>query len=762
MEKEYLLVQHEKPNSYEEDGLKVTRTSAWSGPGCHLGCGVLMYTDEAGRLVKVEGDPENPFNQGRLCVRCLAMPEVVHHDDKLSTPLKRAREDRGKDKWESISWDEAYDLIVERFNAIKEEFGPESVTFWQGTGRDISTWITRLCWSFGSPNYVVALSGTACYAPRVAGCRMSSGAFWLGDYSQMFPDRYDNPEWKLPDVILIWGNNPVVTNSDGMYGHWVVDCLKRGSKAITVDPRRTWIANRSELFLQIRPGTDAALAMGMLNYIITEELYDKEFVDLWCYGFDELAERVAEFTPEKTEEITWIPADTIREAARMFAQADAAIVQWGVAVDMTKETLPAGQAISALFEITGNIDNPGGMVAPPSIIFSTGGWGHEYLQKEDRKKKIGNEQYPFYRGAMQIASTDECINTMETGKPYPLKGLWLQAVNPLACTGPDPKRTLAALNTLDFIVSVDLFMTPTAMAVADVVLPAATCAERDGIRLGDGTQRGETINKAVLNSNCRSDMQINLEIGKRFNAEAWPWENVEEMYSSILEETGLTFAEMQEKAPAYPPFTYRKYEKGMLRPDGQVGFFTKTGRIELFSTVFQALQLDPLPYFEEPVPGPTSTPELYEEYPLVLTTGARQLGLFHSEHRQIEHLRAMHPEPLIYMHPDTAARYGVAEGGWVWVENDKGRAKRVVELTTTLDPRVCSTDHGWWYPEAPAEVDEGLYGLWDLAINQLIAWQPGKSGMGSNYKTLLCKIYPVVPGDESNAPVRLSNEKKGE
>jgi anaerobic selenocysteine-containing dehydrogenase len=742
------FVTHNEPFSYKYGQMTATRTSAWTGPGCHLGCGVILHTDAKGELIKVEGDPDNPFNHGRLCVRCLALPEVVHHHNRLITPLKRDPSKRGEDAWEPISWEDAFEIIAANFIEYREQFGSETVMFWQGTGRDIAPWITRLAWSYGSPNYVVALSGTACYAPRIAGCRVSSGAFWVGDYSQQFADRYKNPSWRLPEVILVWGNNPVVSNSDGLYGHWIVDCLKRGSALITVDPKRTWIANKSEIFLQLRPGTDAALAMGLLNVMITEELYDQEFVDLWCYGFDELAQRVSEFTPNKVSGITWVPPEMIIAAARLFAKATSAIVQWGVAVDMTKETLPAGQAISALFEITGNIDNPGGMIKPPSILYYAAGWGRELISEEERQaKKIGNTTYPLFRAAMGPASTDECINTLETDTPYKLRAAWLQTTNPLVCTGPDPRRTLAALKKLEFIVCVDLFMTPTAMALADILLPAATFPERNGIRVGDGVQRAESINKVTTVGECKSDMEINLEVGRRLNPQAWPWQTVEEMYDFILKDTGMSFVELQQKAPGYLPFEYYKYKKGLLRPDGEVGFATGTGRIELWSTLYAQVGLDPLPYFEEPMPGPISTPELYKEYPLILTTGARRLGLFHSEHRQIPHLRALHPEPLLEIHPNTAADLGLVTGDWVWVENNLGRAKRRVYLTEALDPRVCSTDHAWWYPEAPSQMQDGLFGLWDLNINQLITWQPGKSGLGSNYKTLLCKVYKIKEGE---------------
>lgn len=746
-ERGYSFVEHEKPFKYEEDGLQVTRGSAWSGPGCHLGCGVLLYTDDKGNLVKVEGDEENPFNEGRLCTRCLALPEVVHSEKRLTHPLKRDRSKRGVDAFEQISWDEAYDLIVDKLNYYKENFGAESVTFYQGTGRDIAQWITRLCWSFGSPNYVFAMSGMSCYDPRVAGCFATTGAFWVGDYSQQFVDRYDNPEWECPEVIAIWGNNPVVSNSDGLYGHWIVDCMKMGSKLLVVDPRVTWLAAHSEHYLQIRPGTDAALALGMINIIIEEGIYDHDFVDRWCYGFDELAEVASEFPLEKTAEITWIPEEKIVAAARFLAGAKNAIMQWGVALDMTKEAIPNGQAVSALFEITGNIEKPGSMISPPDILYYAAGWGSDLLSEEQAQKRIGLEQYPLLNLGFQECSTDEVMKTMETGKPYPLKAAWLQTTNFMACTAPDPKRTLEAFKTLEFIVVIDLFMTPTAMALADVLLPAATYPERDGLRVGDGVQRGETINKVIQVGECKSDMQINLEIGKRLNPEAWPWDNVQDMFSNILEETGMSFAQLQEKAPAYLPFEYNRHEKGMLREDGQVGFATPTGRIELWSNFYNRAGLPTLPYFEEPSPGPTATPEMLDEYPLVLTTGARNWSLFHSEHRQIPRMRAMHPDPIIQVNPKTAEKYEVQDGDWVWVENHRGRCKRRVETTPIVSERICSTDHGWWLPEAPGEEKDGLFGLWDVAVNQLIAYIPGKSGFGCNYKTMLCKIYKVKEGE---------------
>ena len=745
--RDYTTVEHEKPYRYDEDGLHVTRGCGWSAPGCHLGCGVLLYTDDNGKLVKVEGDPENPFNQGRLCVRCLDLPEVVYSPDRILHPMKRDPENRGKNRWELVGWDEALDEIAQIMLDAKEEYGPESVAFYSGTGRDIGQYITRLCWGFNSPNFVFMMSGQSCYSPRVAGCFSTSGSFWVGDYAQQFPDRYDNPQWQQPELIVIWGNNPVVSNSDGLYGHWVVDCMKRGTAAIVVDPRLTWLASRAELFLQIRPGTDGALALGMVNYLVENDLYDHEFVDLWCYGFDELAKRAQDYPLDEVAEITEIPAEEIAAAARRIGEAERAILQWGVAIDQIKETIPTAQAVLALFEITGNIGKPGTMQQPASILNYAAGWGSEFLTPEQEAKRIGQEEHPLIKMGFQECVTDDYIRCLETGKPYPIKVAWMQTTNPLACTGVDAKRTLAAHLNIDTIVCVDLFMTPTAMALADYFLPACTYAERNGLRIGDGAQRAETINKAIEPlGESKSDMQIALEIGKRISPEAWPWETVEDMYSDILEETGHSFEEMQELAPGYPPFDYRMHEKGLLRADGGAGFQTATGRIELWCTMYNSLGLDPLPSYEEPVPSPRSTPELFEEYPLVLTTGARVWSMFHSEHRQIPRLRALHPEPLVYVNPVTAAKHGVKDGDWVWLENQHGRCKRQVRETPSVNEHTINTDHAWWRPEAPCELDDGLYDLWDLTVENLLPYDCGASGFGANYKNTICKMYPVGEG----------------
>ena len=264
----------------EKSKTRIVKTTTWSaGPGCHGGCGVLAHIKD-NKLVKIEGDPDHPWNQGRLCARALAMTQYIDHHDRLKSPLKRVGK-RGEDQFEEISWDEAFDIIEEKMKTIREDFGPESMIFSMGTGRDIGPWICMLAYAYGSPNVMFALSGNACYSPRIAALDTIQGDYSVFDAAQWLPGRYDNPEYTVPECMIIWGYNISATCPDNLFGHWIIDLMKKGTKIITIDPRLSFFASRSKYWLPIRPGTDAALALGFLHVIIKEKLYDKPFLETW-------------------------------------------------------------------------------------------------------------------------------------------------------------------------------------------------------------------------------------------------------------------------------------------------------------------------------------------------------------------------------------------------------------------------------------------------------------------------------------------------
>ena len=204
------------------------------------------------------------------------------------------------------------------------------------------------------------------------------------------------------------------------------------------------------------------------------------------------------------------------------------------------------------------------------------------------------------------------------------------------------------------------------------------------------------------------------------------------------------FEEAQRQTWVYPGIEYRKYEKGMLRPDGQPGFMPPTGKIELTPVILAQLGYHDRPYWQEPYKSPVSTPELAKEYPLVLMTGARSF-YFHSEGRQIATQRELMPEPLVYVNPKDAEKYGLKEGEWVWVENDKDRCKQVVKITLEVQEGQALASHGFWYPEKDPE---GLFGYWDVNVSRLLELgHCGETGFGADIKCTLCKIYPVKDGE---------------
>jgi anaerobic selenocysteine-containing dehydrogenase len=800
---------------------EIVRTTTWSaGPGCHGGCGVLAHIQD-GKLVKIEGDPDHPWNHGRLCARVLAMTQYVQHPDRITKPLKRSGE-RGEGRWEEISWDEAFDLIEKRMKQIRDESGPESVIFSMGTGRDIGPWICMLAYAFGSPNVMFALSGNACYTPRIAALDTVQGDFCVFDAGQWLPKRYDSPEYKVPECMIVWGYNIAATCPDNLFGHWIIDLMKKGTKIISVDPRLTFFASRAAHWLQLRPGSDGALALGLLKVIIDEKLFDEAWVRRWTNGphllradtgrllrqsdleadgspgnyvawdeatgqpvvwsttevayagaaarpalsgrfdvlladgrtvscttvWDTFRARIDSYPLERVEEITGVPAGEIAAAARLYAKAKPGAIHWGVAVEMTPGITPLVHAIATLWAITGNLEIPGGNVFTRSAFNAVayalpGAEGVIKLKnKEQDTTRIGADRYGPFNKFIWRCQTDTAYEQFFTGKPYPIRGLWIQTCNLLGNIGLDPKGWREALKKLDFVVAVDLFHNATTQ-YADVVLPAATFLEKDGVR--SWWVPLQSINKAITVDECRPDVEINFELARRFDPD-FKWKTVHELYDDIIKPSGMTYEQLQERVFAYAPEghssrPYHRHEKGLLRADGKPGFTTPTGLFELYATLREEWGLDPMPDHEESPFTPVSRPDLAAKYPLILSTGRRSPAFFHSEHRQIPWLRVIDPDPVVEIHPDTAARYGIGNGEWVWVENWLGRAKFKAKVTLIVPPWMVMATHAWWFPEKKGAEPE-LYGTWKHNINMLLPMgAQGKDGLGAPIKQSLCTIY---------------------
>jgi len=743
-------VTSKKPWRYEEDGYTVTRSCAYSPPGCHpVGCGIKLYVKD-GVLVKVEGDESHPVSQGRLCPRCLSHTQYLYHPDRILHPLKRAGE-RGEGKWEQITWEEAYDTIVEKVEACKRDYGAEAILALGGTGREAGPLISMFGHRMlGTPNACYPQSGYACYMPRIFNTIFNLGSPYPEiDYAGGFEKRYDDERFTLPEVIVVWGKDPLPSNGDGFFGYSVIDMMRRGSKLITVDPRLNWLSSRATYHLRLRPGTDTALALAWLNVIINEELYDKDFVDKWCYGFDELKERVQDYPPSKAAEITGVEEEKIIASARLYGAARPGSICWGLAVDAKPNGLQLGHALLALMSIPGNMDAPGGQILGPANAQLSGGFNSswEAIPQETRDKILGLKEYPAYVNMARNSHADLTLETLETGKPYAFHVMFISSTNLLAATcAAQPHRWYEAFKKVDFVFATDCFITPTIQCCADIVLPLSTLAERDTVvatHYGASPVTTGANNRALDPGDCKSDFDIMYELGSRLMPDNFQFPDVESFMQDNYLGDWMTFAELREKVVVQRPANYRKYELGELRPDGQLGFNTPTGRIELYSNFFKQFGEDPLPYYEEPPYSPVSTPELFDEYPFVFTSGARVHGFFHSENRQQAYCRELNPDPLIEINPDDAAVKGINSGDWVKVFNMFGSAYLRAKVSPVVRPGVIHAQHGWWFPEEDG-TEPHLFGVWRSNINNLIPHRNvGKLGFGAPFKCMICDVSRV-------------------
>ena len=685
--------------------------------GCHGGC-IHILTVEDGRLVGIRPDPDGPLNGGQACEKGLSIIEQMYHPDRLLHPMRRIGP-RGSGKWEKISWDEALDEIAGKLGRLRNTYGPECISAITGTGRHMVPYLWRFTKALGTPN-ITSSGALVCLGPRKNAGFSTSGSYCCVDY-------YGE---KNPELLLVWGANPVVSGADGELQWHPRRCIQQGCRTIVVDPQPTELAKRADLWLRLRPGTDAALAMGILNIMIAEELYDHEFVEKWCYGFDRLRERCAEYDPATVERITWVPRKKLLQAARMLAESKPMGLEWGCAFEQSHNAVQACRAIYMIPALAGSYDVPGGFVESKGIVPT----------KRDpivNTSKVINH-FP-YRNLKPYAHPHDILNAIKTGLPYRIRAM-LSFGNNALLSLPDSKHTHLCLNELEFFVCADVFMTPTA-ELADIVLPAALWPELDCVFCMPEFSEHSILcqQRIVRTGECRSDEEIFIEILRRMGLdygadtqEELIRRELQEMGGHVEELQGLSLEYLREKGSYTPHRTYYNYlSRG--------GFNTPSGKYELYSLELEQNGGAPLPYYEEPPINPVSRPDLTYEYPFILTTGGRHQQYFISNNRQIRSLRRQYPFPLVRMHPSAAESVGLREDDWAYIETFRGRITQKVKLEEGLDPRVINVDFAWWYPEAGAPD----YGWKESNANVLTVSHTGRDAYMGSYQLrgLLCKIY---------------------
>ncbi|MFC2024115.1 molybdopterin-dependent oxidoreductase [Chloroflexota bacterium] len=703
----------------------------------HCECGVLVHVKN-GKVVKIRGDLNHPLSRGYICPKGRAQAQLLYHSDRLKYPLRRLGQ-RGSGRWKRASWDEVLDNISRKLTEIKERYGPESITAIHGTGPRPTLHSTNLLlMALGSPN-VISVDLHICYIPSWVAERWTYGDTVLMD---------KGPDYLNSNCIMVIGGNPLVSHPP--YGLRILEAKqKRLSKLIVVDPRYTELAAKADLWLQVRPGTDAALVLGMIKIVIEEELYDQDFVNNWCYGFDRLKDSVAPYSIDKVAQITWIPAEKIQAAARLYATTRPASLHHRVALEHNINSTQTCRTLAILAAITGNLDVPGGNVMPMHIdgfIRSTQLMGEGSLFRpsvEVQDKRIGAKEYPLTSGhdaVIPFVVAPLAHEALRTGNPYPIKAMFCAGGNPILNQQNTRSWWQAMKDRLELIVVSEFFMTPTA-ELADYVLPATTWLERDelcDIMYNNFITARQRIVEPL--HECWDDMKIAIELAKRIpwaNRRFLPWDNVDEFNEARVKGTGMTFEELKDRGYLLVPMKYKKYE--------EKGFDTPTGKVELFATGFVKYGLEPLPHYMEPPESPVSSPEVFEEYPLILYTGGRYLHYFHSEGRQIPNLRKQIPDPVVEINPETAKLMNIEDGDWVWIETPQVLGERVrlrAKLTSGVHPKMVHARHGWWFPEKPAPE----HGCFESNINVILTDDPprGKACASVRSRGTLCRITKLT------------------
>ena len=689
---------------------KMVRTICFE---CHSRCGVLLEVKD-GKIVGVKGDKEHPISHGYICPKGMACMEIIYHSERLTKPLMRVGE-RGEGKFKEISWDEALDIIAKKLLETREKWGAESVVFGQGTTRGMPPWIYRFMSLFGTPNFMSA--GHMSGAPIALTSAITAG-FGILD-----------PDYGNSKCILLWAHNPE-KSYPGIYNYFLRKGLKDGAKLIVVDPRGNSYTRKADHWLAVRPGTDVALALCFINVIIENELYDKEFVEKWTEGFDQLKECASEFTLERAAEITWLSSEEIKAAAITFATTKPAAIGPGPGgACQSINVFDLSRLVTILAAITGNLDVKGGNVShiPPTKARSCYGEDYRYdntLPREQARKKIGRDKF-LALNFPGMATTPELVwDAILKGDPYPVKAIGLFANNPM-CAYANSKRVKEALSALDFLFSVDYFHTPTTQ-MADIVLPAAHWTERDDIE--DLSMKNHVFCqvKAVEPvPECRCEKEILVDLAKKMGLKDY-WQSVEESLNYRLEPIRMTFDEFKKIGKYSLPMRYKMYEK-------RGRFHTPSGKVGLCPKYFEEWGLNPLIVYREPPESPISTPDLWKEYPLVLTTGRRILSYYHSSLRNIPSLRKNAPDPELDIHPDTCKSLGIENGEWVYLVSPRGKVEVKVNYFEETHPKIVHTPHGFWY---------GREDGWEkLNINQITDNGPKDPITGSvSTKALLCRV----------------------
>ncbi len=709
---------------------------------CPAGCWVVVTYDEEGRIDKVRADENSGF--GVICKLGEYSADIVYSKDRLLYPMRR-KGPKGTYDFERISWDDAYGIIVDRLNKIKTEHGPEAASVYTGRGSfELSmcdvfqpkgvavSSASSVLFPFGSPNTMGV--GALCY---VSFAMIAPHVTMGGMLINMFSD-ISNAQ-----LIVVWGANPA-TDCPPLDLKRIIQAHKRGAQVVVIDPRRTMTAKLTDAeWVPIRPGTDGALALGMCNVIIREELFDESFVRDWTIGFDGFARYVQHFRPEVVEEITGIKSETVVSLARRIAGANGASPVMYSGLEYSNSGVQSIRAIHVLWALAGQLDVPGSRCfTMRENQFPINREGH--VPNPDVHRALGRESFPLYsayRGESHaIALPDAVLH----GKPYRIRSLIVLGSS-LITSWPQPSLWRETLNGLDFLVCIDRQLTADA-AYADIVLPAATMYEIESyMTYGPAFRIREKVIEPI--GEARNDFFIMAGLARRLGyGELYP-QSEEELLRHVLKGSDFTLEDVRAsggivRVPAVM-MQYKKWGKGMLRADEIPGFDTPSGKFEIASSILEEHGYDPLPVYTEPQEGPVSMPGLLKKFPLIFNSGSRVTTDFRSQHHGIPGLLKERAEPTVTINSIDAGVRNISHGDVVRVMTERGQVDMRALVTDDIVQGAIDANMGGGGPVGPE--------AWQKCnINELTEIHNYDPISGFPvYKALLCEVSKAVKSEKT-------------
>ncbi len=635
-------------------------------------CCPIEVRVENGRIISVERIKRYSDEIHQVCPKAQAAAEIIYSSKRLEKPRIRKKEGI----WQEVSWDTALDFLCSKMQEIKENSGPEAICWLRGQASDWGGpwhYVMRLMQAFGSPNAIG--NGSVCHAGREA-----LQTFTYGDMT--------SPDYKNSKCIICWGRNDQDTNptayEDLLYAR------SKGAKLVVIDPVKTHLATKADIWLQIKPGTDGFLAMAMMNWIIKNNLFDHGFIKGYTVGFDCLKRIVENYSPEKVSQVVQIPTDKIIETVKLYMSNQPACIAEGNGLDMHCQVSQVTRALAILRAISGNLDRKGGDLIPQPVKIN-----NYQLRTSFWKEPIPiSKEYPLFsqysekRGIHAMgALTDAILNH----KPYPIKGLVIQGANPMV-TMANVNRVKKAFKKLDFIAVLDPMMTQTAK-LADIVLPASFSFEQTMISNNALSGNNVCLQKKVIEpwGNSLPDWEIVFRIARKLGfKKELPWRNVEEAIDDQLQPSKITVKELI-KRPEGILLEKTRYQKYL-----QEGFKTPSKKVEIESSLLKEYGYLGIPDFW----GSFSyqKPSFYEQrdfYPLIGISGRRPNNFVHSQFRHISSLREKERHPLVDIHPKNAKEENIDQDDLIIISTPNGSIKMRARINSIIKPNTLRIAWGW-------------------------------------------------------------------